>query len=88
MITTKRGRAGKLKVEYDGSANFSTVGKLPTYQSEFGQGWGGVFVLDENGSWGPRLDGKERLWGSVVDNSQLLKPFSFIKNNLRIKDAS
>ncbi len=83
MITTKRGRAGKLKVEYNGSANFSTVGKLPDYQSEFGQGWAGVFVLDENGSWGPRLDGKDRLWGSVVDNSQLIKPFSFIKNNLR-----
>lgn len=83
MITTKRGTAGKLKVEYNGSANFSTVGKLPDYQSEFGQGWAGVFVLDENGSWGPRLDGKERLWGSVVDNSQLLKPFSAIKNNLR-----
>ncbi|MDP4247469.1 MAG: SusC/RagA family TonB-linked outer membrane protein [Bacteroidota bacterium] len=83
MITTKKGRAGKLRVEYDGGANFSRVGKLPTYQSEFGQGWGGLFVLSENGSWGPKLDGKERLWGSVVDNSQLLKPFSFIKNNVR-----
>ncbi len=83
LITTKRGRAGKLKIDYSGSVNLSTVGKLPDYQSEFGQGWAGVFVLDENGSWGPRLDGKERLWGSIVDNSQLLKPFSFIKNNVR-----
>ena len=83
MITTKRGRAGKLKIEYSGSANFSKVGKLPDYQNEFGQGWAGVFVLDENGSWGPKLDGKERLWGSIVDNSQLLKPFSYINNNLR-----
>ncbi len=83
MITTKKGRAGKLKIEYDGSANFSTVGKLPTYQNEFGQGWAGVFVLDENGAWGPKLDGKDRLWGSVVDNSQLIKPFSAIPNNLR-----
>ncbi len=83
MITTKKGRAGKLKIEYSGSANISKVGKLPEYQSEFGQGWGGIFVSDENGSWGPKLDGKERLWGSVVDNSQLEKPFSFIKNNLR-----
>jgi TonB-linked SusC/RagA family outer membrane protein len=83
MITTKRGRAGKLKIDYNGSLNFSQVGKLPDYQNEFGQGWAGVFVLDENGSWGPRLDGKPRLWGSVVDNSQLLKPFSAIKNNVR-----
>lgn len=83
MITTKRGVSGKLKVEYDGSLNFSEVGKLPAYQHEFGQGWGGVFVLSENGSWGPKLDGQDRLWGSIVDNSQLIKPFSYIKNNLR-----
>jgi TonB-linked SusC/RagA family outer membrane protein len=83
MITTKKGRAGQLKIEYDGSASMSKVGKLPEYQTEFGQGWGGVFVSGENGSWGPKLDGQERLWGSVVDNSQLQKPFSFVKNNLR-----
>ncbi len=51
MITTKKGRSGKLKIEYDGSADISKVGKLPEYQSEFGQGWGGQFNLDENGSW-------------------------------------
>ena len=83
LITTKRGRSGKLKIEYNGGVNLSRVGKLPDYQSEFGQGWAGVFVLSENGSWGPRLDGKDRLWGSIVDNSQLLKPFSAIKNNVR-----
>jgi len=83
MITTKKGKAGKLKIEYDGSANFSRVGKLPEYQSEFGQGWAGLFVYGENGSWGPKLDGKDRLWGSIVDNSQLVKPFSAVKNNLR-----
>ena len=83
MITTKRGRPGKLKVEYNGSANFSKVGKLPDLQKTFGQGWSGTFILSENGSWGPKLDGKERLWGSVVDNSQLLKPYSFIDDNVR-----
>jgi len=83
MITTKKGKAGKLKIEYNGSANFSNVGKLPDFQKTFGQGWSGVFILSENGSWGPKLDGKDRLWGSVVDNSQLLKPFSFVKDNIR-----
>jgi len=83
MITTKKGRAGKLKIDFSSSAEFSVIGKLPDYQSEFGQGWGGVFVLSENGSWGPKFDGKDRLWGSVVDNSQLIKPFSFQKNGMR-----
>jgi len=83
MITTKKGKAGQLRIDISSSANISKVGKLPDYQTEFGQGWGGIFVSDENGSWGPKLDGKERLWGSIVDNSQLEKPFSPIKNNLR-----
>ena len=43
MITTKRGRPGKLKVEYNGSVNFSKVGKLPDFQKTFGQGWNGTF---------------------------------------------
>jgi TonB-linked SusC/RagA family outer membrane protein len=83
MITTKRGKAGKIHVDYAGSANFSKVGKLPDLQDKFGQGWNATFILGENGSWGPELDGKIRPWGSIVDNSQLTKPFSFIKNNIR-----
>jgi TonB-linked SusC/RagA family outer membrane protein len=77
MITTKRGRAGKLKVDFTSTFNISQVGKVPDYQKQFGQGWDGTFILSENGSWGPRLDGKTRLWGSIVNNSQLLKPFSY-----------
>lgn len=83
MITTKRGRTGKLKIDYSGSANFSYVGKLPDMQDQYGQGWGAQFILSENGSWGPKLDGQMRPWGSIVDNSQLVKPFSFVKDNVR-----
>jgi TonB-linked SusC/RagA family outer membrane protein len=83
MITTKRGKSGKINIDFAGSANFSRVGKLPTLQNKFGQGWNASFVLGENGSWGPRLDGVVRPWGSVVDNSQLTKPFSFINDNIR-----
>lgn len=77
MITTKKGRTGKMRVDFSSTYNISEVGKLPTYQKEFGQGWGGTFILSENGSWGPKLDGKMRPWGATVDNSQLIKPFSY-----------
>ncbi len=83
LFTSKRGKSGKIKVDYAGSVNVSQVGKLPDMQSQFGQGWGGTFVLPENGSWGPRLDGQTRPWGSIVNNSQLIKPFSFINDNIR-----
>ena len=83
IITTKKGRAGKIKVDFNSSAIFSQPGILPKLQDQFGQGWSGSFVLSENGSWGPKLDGVQRLWGSNPDNSQLIKPFSFVKNNVR-----
>ena len=58
LITTKKGRAGKIQVSFTSSFNWSVVGKLPDEQKEFGQGWGGVSDITQNGSWGPALDGK------------------------------
>ncbi|MFI5156605.1 MAG: SusC/RagA family TonB-linked outer membrane protein, partial [Chitinophagales bacterium] len=77
LITTKKGRAGKVKIDFSSTFNESVVGKLPDFEKKFGQGWGGTFILSENGSWGPELDGKMRPWGSIVDNSQLIKTFSY-----------
>ncbi|RUT72911.1 TonB-dependent receptor domain-containing protein, partial [Ancylomarina longa] len=45
--------------------------------------WSGHFAYEENGSWGPKLDGVVRPWGNVVDNQQLLKPFKAQKDNLK-----
>jgi TonB-linked SusC/RagA family outer membrane protein len=83
IITTKKGKAGRLRVDVNSSAIFSQPTILPRLQKVFGQGWDGRFWASENGSWGPRLDGVERLWGSNPDNSSLIKPFSFIEDNVR-----
>ncbi|HNC30969.1 MAG TPA: SusC/RagA family TonB-linked outer membrane protein, partial [Cyclobacteriaceae bacterium] len=84
MITTKRGKAGSgVNVDFTSSSTFSTPLRLPDRQTVFGQGWNGHFAFEENGSWGPKLDGKDRLWGNVVDDSQQIKPFKAQKNNLK-----
>jgi len=83
MITTKSGKSGKLKVNYSGSFDISTPLRLPELQNDFGQGWSGHYASNENGSWGPKLDGTIRQWGNVVDNQQLLKPFKAQKDNLK-----
>jgi TonB-linked SusC/RagA family outer membrane protein len=83
IVTTKKGRAGKLTVDFSSSAIFSEVAKLPVTQDVFGQGWDAQHLKEENGSWGPRMDGRDRLWGSRVDNSRLIKPFSPVKDNVR-----
>ncbi len=82
IITTKKGKAGRMIVDISSSAFFSQISRTPKYQETFGQGWDGNHWLDENGSWGPRFDGSTRVWGNVVDNSQQLKPFLFQEDQL------
>lgn len=90
IITTKNGSKsnGKASVDIASATTFETPLRLPFMQNEFGQGWynrttaeGGD--LQENGSWGPRFDGVNRPWGFVVDNQQLIKPYSALESNVR-----
>jgi TonB-linked SusC/RagA family outer membrane protein len=83
IITTRKGRSGKIKVDVNMSAIYSQPGILPRTQTKFGQGWDAQDWLSENGSWGPRLDGQQRVWGALVDNSQLLKPYRAVEDNVR-----
>ncbi len=88
MITTKQGsttEGGKksLGIEYNGNVTFSSVLRTPNFQNTFGQGWDGNHWLDENGSWGPKLDGRDRVFGRVVDDAQLLAPYNALENNVR-----
>lgn len=83
MITTKNGKEGALQVDFATSYSISRVSQLAEKQSQFGQGWAADAALDENGNWGPAYDGEDRVWGNIVDNSQKIKPFSFLEDNIR-----
>ncbi|MEZ2334506.1 SusC/RagA family TonB-linked outer membrane protein [Mucilaginibacter sp. RCC_168] len=83
VITTKKGKSGKPVVDVSTAATMTDLAFVYKPQDVFGQGWDGHFVPGENGNWGPKYTGKVQPWGGIVDNSQLLRPFSFIKNNVR-----
>ncbi|MGJ8659055.1 MAG: SusC/RagA family TonB-linked outer membrane protein [Cellulophaga fucicola] len=83
LITTKKGSASKLSVDFATTATFTDLLRVPNYQDQFGQGWDGQHFLGENGSWGPGFDGSNIVWGNVVNNSQKLKPYSFQEDQLR-----
>ncbi len=84
LITTKKGKAGeKMTVDFTSSATVSAPLFLPQLQNTFGQGWSGEWISNENGSWGPKLHGRDRLWGNIVDNSQQLKPYAAQESNLK-----
>jgi len=85
LISTKSGkaRAKGLGVEYNGGVQWETLLRIPQMQNEFGQGWYGNKTDDENGSWGPAFDGSMLRYGVVYNNSQQMKSYVPIKNNLR-----
>ena len=84
MITTKSGQKGKgIGIEYNGGVQWSSVLRLPQMQNEFGMGWYGDKTDLENGSWGPRFDGSMTVWGNVYENSQRLKPYLPLENNIK-----
>ncbi|TLX72652.1 SusC/RagA family TonB-linked outer membrane protein [Labilibacter sediminis] len=84
LITTVKGSKNKdLQVTFSSSSALMEVGRLPYFQDRFGQGWSGTYDSKENGSWGPVMDGSDRLTGYVVDNSQRIAPFSYKENGIR-----
>ncbi|MEJ2112568.1 MAG: TonB-dependent receptor plug domain-containing protein, partial [Flavobacteriaceae bacterium] len=94
LITTKKGKSGqKLKIDIISSIDFSEVARVPHLQNDFGQGWngqsysslpaGGLGASNENGSWGAAFDGKDRPWGQIVNNSQQIKPYVALEDNIK-----
>ena len=85
LITTKSGQKQKkgLGIEYNGGLQWEKVMRLPQMQNEFGMGWNGDKTDDENGSWGPRFDGSTLKYGTVYNNSQQIKSYVPIENNMK-----
>ena len=90
LITTKKGKANTgIKVDMLASTEFSEVARVPHLQNQFGQGWNGAgysnpnTFSNENGSWGPAFNGEVRPWGTIYNNTQQIKPYVGLKNNVR-----
>ncbi len=58
IITTKRGKAGKITVDYTGNTTIDRPFILPEVQSDYGQGAGGVYNANNESSWGPKITGQ------------------------------
>ena len=54
MITTKRGKAGKIDVNLNSGVSMESAALLPKFQNDYGQGNGGIASDKPNGSWGAK----------------------------------
>ena len=84
MIVTKSGSKGKkMEININSSVDMNEPVNTPDFQNKFGQGWSGTWYSTENGSWGPKFDGKVRPYGNTVDGERLEKPFLANKDNFK-----
>lgn len=86
IITTKTGKSlkgKKTEIIVSSAYNLESILKLPDYQNEYGQGGQGTPDSRENFSWGPRFDGSMRPWGQQIGDSQRVKPYVGLKNNVK-----
>ncbi|WP_316632794.1 SusC/RagA family TonB-linked outer membrane protein [uncultured Flavobacterium sp.] len=90
IITTKKGKSNTgIKVDLLASTEFSQVARVPHLQNQFGQGWnsngysGSNSYSNENGSWGPAFNGEIRPWGTIYQNTQQIKPYVALNDNVR-----
>ncbi|WP_229253045.1 SusC/RagA family TonB-linked outer membrane protein [Dyadobacter helix] len=54
MITTKKGKAGKISTDINSGVVIETPFLMPSFQNTYGQGAGGVSSENASGSWGAK----------------------------------
>lgn len=59
VITTKKGRSGKISVDINSGLTIERPFVLPNVQNEYGQGNQGILDISVGDSWGARMEGQE-----------------------------
>lgn len=65
MITTKKGKEGRLEVTASGSWEISNAIHVPKIQDQFIAGSGGFFKENSTGGWGPYLTSADHVYDNV-----------------------
>ena len=58
VITTKKGKEGKLELEYNGYVSMTKAYDSYEFQDVYGQGTNGQYTQESSGSWGPKMTGQ------------------------------
>lgn len=58
IITTKKGKTGKINVNFNSGVTFDKALTTPSFQNSYAQGSGGTYSTLTGGSWGPKIAGQ------------------------------
>ena len=79
VITTKKGKSGKMVVSVSSSMSFEDPLKLPDFQNDYGQGNNGQFYFVD-GAGGGTNDGSDESWGPRLDVGLMIPQFNSPQN--------
>lgn len=69
LITTKKGKAGRTSVEFNGGLLFDQANIYHELQDQYGQGDAGLYVNSSEHSFGPKITGQPvTLWNGTTTN--------------------
>ena len=90
LITTKKGKSGKLSVNVNSGATYDSPMLSPEVQNEFAQGNGGVFGANSPQSWGPKIAGQQVTDWTGKQTTLAAQPDNlkgFFKNALSVNNS-
>ena len=89
VIVTKKGKKNQpLQIEYNGNINFSSVYEGYEFQNVYGQGSEGIFNVNSQTSWGPKMEGQEvENWRYTrYDDERFGKTYALLPQKSQMKD--
>ncbi|NQU34748.1 MAG: SusC/RagA family TonB-linked outer membrane protein [Bacteroidetes bacterium] len=79
VITTKKGKGGKMEVRVTNTTSFEDPLRLPDFQNGYGQGNAGKFSYVD-GAGGGINDGSDESWGPKLDAGLMIPQFNSPQN--------
>lgn len=87
VITTKKGKEGKLQLEYNGYVSMSKAYDSYEFQNIYGQGTNGKYALEAQGSWGPKMEGQIiPNWRKEIYGDQSYEDYAMLPQSNQIED--
>jgi TonB-linked SusC/RagA family outer membrane protein len=92
IITTKKGKAGKITTDVNSGFTVENAFILPNFQNEYGQGSAGTFAPRSGNSWGPKMTGQgiDKDWlgrGGQSLNAQPNNVRDFFENAVSLNNS-
>lgn len=87
LITTKKGKAGAIQIEYNGYVSMTKAYNSYEFQDTYGQGSNGVYSMEAKESWGPKMEGQSiPNWRNVLYGDKAYQDYAMLPQTDQVDD--